>query len=135
MRSELAARRSEILGKFNNVTVDKTDYYVLQVTLSDDLYEKIKGVSVNELNVYAMNDDGLMNTLELLTLNGEKMEFGEKEFLMAGFLQAGTPFSMYLTQSIIMLSSSSGGCDSGLGIAGFAVMALGAVFLIIHRKH
>ena len=134
MRSELAAGRNEILGKFNTVTVDNTGYYVLKVTLSDDLYERIEGVSVNELKVYAMHDDGLMNTLELLTLTGEKMEFGEKEFLMVGFLQAGTPYSMYLTQSITVLSSSSGGCDSGVGIAGFAVMALGAVFFTIRRK-
>ncbi|MBQ7215573.1 MAG: hypothetical protein IJS39_06275 [Synergistaceae bacterium] len=146
MRSELAVRQNEILGKFNTVTVDKTGYYVLKVTLSDDLYERIKGVSVNELKVYALHDDGrtssadvgasfitgLLNTWELLTLTGEKMEFGMKEFLMVGLLNAGTPFSVYLTKLIIMLLL--GGCASGLGIAGFAVVSLGAVFLIIRRK-
>ena len=135
MRSELAAGQNTILGTLNTVTADKSGYYVLKVTLSDNLYERIKGVSVNELKVYAMHDDGLMNAWELLALTGEKLEFGEKEFLMVGFLQAGTPYSMYLTQSIAVLSSSSGGCDAGLGFAGFAVMALGAGLFFLRRKH
>ncbi len=147
IRSELESRQNQIIGKFNTITVDTSGYYVFKVTLSDDLYEQIRGVSINELNVYALFDDerpasgdirasfisGLASTWELLSLNGEKLEFGVKEFLMVGFLNASTPFSVYLTKLIIMLLL--GGCDSGLGIAGLAVMALGAVFFIHRMRH
>ena len=147
MRSELASRQSEIVGKLNTLTVNQSGYYVFKVTLSDDLYEQIKGISINELKAYALHDDGrtesadirasfingLASTWELLSLNGEKLEFGVKEFLMVGFLEASTPFSVYLTKLIIALLL--GGCDSGLGIAGLAVMGFGAVCLILRKKH
>ena len=147
MRTELESRQNQIIGKFNTITVDESGYYVFKVTLSDDLYEQIKGVSINELNVYALFDDGhtesadlrasifngIVSTWELLTLNGEKLEFGVKEFLMVGLLEAGKPFSVYLAKLIIMLLM--GGCDAGLGISGLAVMALGAIFFIRRRKH
>ena len=147
MRSELESRQNQIIGKFNTLYVRESGYYVFRVTLSDDLYEQVKGVSINELKVYALFDDGrpssadvrasfvsgLLSTWELLSLNGEKLEFGVKEFLMVGFLNASTPLSVYLTKLIIMLLL--GGCDAGLGIAGLAVTALGAIFFIVRRKH
>lgn len=67
----------------------------------------------------------------MLTLTGEKLEFGAKEFLMVGFLNAGTPFSVYLTKLIVALLM--GGCDACFGIAG--VVAVGAVILVMHRRH
>ena len=129
----------------NTITVDKEGFYVIRVTLSDDLYEQIKGVNIDELMMYAAYDDGeaessqvraswlgLINTWELLTLAGDKMEFGLKEFLMVGFLNAGTPLSLFLTRLILTLLM--GGCNAGLGIAGLAVVASAVVFLIRRRK-
>ena len=99
-------------------------------------------MSVNDLKMYALYDDGsseqvntsilpgLINTWELLTLSGEKLEFGAREFLMVGFLNAGTPFSVYLTK--ILLALLMGGCDSGLGLAGIIVITS---TLFIFRKH
>ena len=68
-----------------------------------------------------------------MSLNGEKLEFGAKEFLMVGMLNAGTPFSVYLTKLIIMLLM--GGCDAGLGLAGLIVLGLSAIYFTKHRKH
>ena len=148
IRQTISARNEEIIGKLNTITVSEDGYYVFKVTLSDDLYEQIKGVSVNDLRVYALYDDGkdkaetsrvrasitgLMNTFELLTLSGEKLEFGAKEFLMVGLLNAGTPFSVYLTKILMMLLM--GGCDSGLGLAGLAALGLGAIYFTLRRKH
>ncbi|MBQ7221628.1 MAG: hypothetical protein IJS28_11680, partial [Synergistaceae bacterium] len=141
MREEMESQQSEVIGKLNTLTVSEDGYYIVKVTLSDDLYEQIRGVSINELKIYALYDDGtgeqvntsfitgLLNTWELLTLTGEKMEFGAREFLMIGFLNAGTPFSVYLTKLLIALLM--GGCDAGLGVAG---LALTAAFFILRRK-
>ncbi len=150
MRDELSSQNAEIIGKLNTLTVSVTGYYVFKVTLSDDLYEQIKGISINELRAYALYDDGrggsrpeganvgasfisgLLSTWELLGLNGERLEFGAREFLMVGLLNAGTPFSVYITKLLIMLLM--GGCDAGLGLAGLAALGLSAVFFT-RRRH
>ena len=76
---------------------------------------------------------GLLNTWELLSLSGEKLEFGVKEFLMVGLLNAGTPFSVYITKLLIMLLL--GGCDSGLGLAGLAALGLSAIYFTRRNRH
>ena len=146
MLDEMRSRESDVVGKMNTLVVSKDGYYVFKVTLSDDLYEQyVKGVKVEDLKAYVLYDSGttessevrasfilgLVNTWEMLTLTGEKLEFGAKEFLMVGFLNAGTPFSVYLTKLIIALLM--GGCDAGLGLAGLGVVS-GAVILTIHRR-
>ena len=146
MRDEMESRQNEVIGKLNTLTVSEDGYYVFKVVLSEDLYKQIEGVSISQINVfmYALSDDelpeeaqvvasflpGLLNTWELLTLSGEKLEFGAREFLMVGFLNAGTPFSVYLTK--ILLALLAGGCDTGLGLAGLA--ALTAAFFIFRRR-
>lgn len=146
MLDEMAARDSNPVGKMNTLIVSRDGYYVFKVTLSDDLYEQhIQGVKADELKAYVLYDNGeagnsevsasfvtgLLNTWELLTLNGDKLEFGAKEFLMVGLLNAGTPFSVYLTKLLIALLM--GGCDVGFGLAGLAAVC-GAVILIMRRR-
>ena len=46
---------------------------------------------------------------------------------MVGFLNAGTPFSVYLTK--ILLALLMGGCDAGLGVCGLAVAVTLMVFI------
>ena len=115
---------------------------MFKVTLSDDLYEQVRDVSISDIKVFALYDNGgtgqvntsaiigLINTWELLTLTGEKLEFGAREFLMVGFLNAGTPFSVYLTKILLMLLA--GGCDVGLGLAGIAVIF--TAFFMLRRR-
>ena len=147
MRDEMTSRESDVVGKMNTLVVSKDGYYVFKVILSDDLYEQyVEGVKAEDLKAYVLYDNGntedsqvsasfitgLLNTWELLSLSGEKLEFGAKEFLMVGFLNAGTPFSVYLTKLIIALLM--GGCDAGLGLSGFAVLALSAIFILRRRR-
>ena len=124
---------------------------MLKVTLSDNLYEQIKGLSAKDLRAYALHDDGkdepesetsqvrtsfitgLLNTWELLKLNGEKLEFGAREFLMVGFLNAGTPLSLYITKILLMLLA--GGCNIGIGIVGITAIGVSAIYFIRNRKH
>ena len=145
IRDEMKSQNNELLGKFNTLTVNEGGYYVLKVTLSNDLYEKVKDANINDLKVYALFDDGqtqnasvsasvingLLSTWELLTLNGDKLEAGAKEFLMVGLLETGKPFSLYLTK--ILLAILTSGCNAGLGVFGaIALVALGSAFI---RKH
>ncbi|MBQ3654508.1 MAG: hypothetical protein II954_08840, partial [Synergistaceae bacterium] len=146
MLEEVSNQNYSIIGKLNKLTVNKTGYYVFKVTLSDDLYEQIKNVRVEDLRVYSLYDEnessdirvgasfigGLVNTWELLTLGGEKMEFGLKEFLMVGLLDAGKGVCMYLGK--ILLTLLLAGCDTGLGIAGLIAVGLSAVFFASRRK-
>ena len=145
MRDQMESRDAQVIGKMNTILVSHDGYYILRVTLSDDLYEQVRGVKVDELKAYVLYDServetsevrasfitGLLNTWELLTLTGDKLEFGAKEFLMVGFLNAGTPFSVYLTK--ILLALLMGGCDAGVGLAGLAVVA-GAVILLMRMR-
>ena len=60
------------------------------------------------------------------------MEFGLKEFLMVGLLDAGKGVCMYLGK--ILLTLLLAGCDTGLGIAGLIAVGLSAVFFASRRK-
>lgn len=147
-REKLTSRDRELVGKMNTLVVSRDGYYVLKVILSDDLYEQhIKGVKLEDLKAYAVYDKaaagsgeviaslpllGALNTLEIFGLTGQKPEFGLKEFLMVGFLNAGTPFSVYLTKLLIALLM--GGCDVGLGIAGLGVVAVAVILLMRRRR-
>ncbi|MBQ7215306.1 MAG: hypothetical protein IJS39_04915 [Synergistaceae bacterium] len=128
----------EIIINMPTISVDEEGRYIIPITLSDDEFELVRSRDVREFKTYALNDSdlgngqmrpafifGLINTWELYTLNGEKLEtFGVKEFLLVGLLQAGKPFSLYLAKLIIMLLL--GGCNFGAGI-----FAGGAVILVI----
>ena len=150
IRTTLSAKNETIIGKLNTLTVSEDGYYVFKVTLSDDLYEQIKGVSINDLRAYALYDNGeddpesetaqvrasfiigLLNTWELLTLSGEKLKFSAQTFLMVGILNAGTPMSVYLAKILLLLL---GGCNTGAGIAGLIAVGVSAIYFIRRRKH
>ena len=134
MKDYAQSDSAELIGKLNTITVDSEGWYVFKITLTDELYSLLQGKNVSDFKFYGLNDSdatqpnasfimGLLNTWEVLTLSGEKMEtFGAKEFLMVGFLNAGKPFSVYLAKIIIALLS--GGCEVGSGIAGLCVLGL-----------
>jgi len=63
-----------------------------------------------------------LNFTEITNLPGLKIDTLEGQVLVAAVLQAGTPFSVYLTKILLMLLA--GGCDAGLGIAGLCVFGL-----------
>ena len=148
-RRKITSKNASIIGKLNTIEVSDRGYYVFKVELSADLYEQNKGVSVKDLRGYAIyNTDeedtetsevraslpliGALNTLEFLSITGDKLEFSAKTFLMAGLLNAGTPLSVYLAKIFLLLL---GGCDTGLGLAGLAVLGLSAIYFAHRRKH
>ena len=122
----------EAAYKFNTVTVSNDGYYVFMINVPDELV----GTKISDIRIYAMNSanvsgskanasfmsliNGLLNYGELTNLFGVKIDTLEKQILAVGFLQAGTPFSVYLAKILIALLA--GGCESGLGIAALCVL-------------
>lgn len=132
---------TELTGKLNTLEVNREGYYVFKVTLSDELWEKIKNQNISDYKFYGLHDseakvsssfiNGLLGTWEILTMKGEKMtSFGVREFLMIAFLNAGTPFTMFLAKLIMAILG--GGCNTGIIAGSFAVLVL--VF-VKFRKH
>ncbi len=132
----------ELAAKLNMIQVQESGIYVFKVTLSEQSFTELRGMSVNDVKVYALSDtefeirpsflSGLLSTFELLTMNGERMDsIGFREFLMIGLLESSKPLSLYLAKILIMLLL--GGCNHGLGIA--AVFVVAGVFIRRARKH
>ena len=140
-------KNQEIVGKISTIQVEESGYYAMKVVLSDDLFEKIKDATLEEVAIYGFSADidpdtgetsvsasmlyGLVNTWELLTLSGKKFDrFTFKEFLMVGFLNSSEPFTLYLARTLLgFMLGMPGGCN-GLGISGMTL----AVFVIILRR-
>ena len=143
---------ANILAKFNTLSVDISGLYVFHVILSDDVAKEIESVDIDKLRIYAAEFEstdvfpavyqasdgqvktaflyGLLNTFEVLTMSGEKLKFGAKEFLMVGFLNASKPLSLYIGK--ILLALLMGGCNSGFGVAVLALIVGG--FFISQKK-
>ena len=141
MRDYAQSENVSFTGKLNTLSVDERGYYVFKITLTNELFEQVKGQKVSDFKFYGLHDseaqvsasfiNGLLGTWEVLTMNGDAFDsFGVKEFLMVGFLDAGTPFSVYLTK--IILALLAGGCSSGIFAGGFAVLAL---TVLLFKKH
>ena len=114
--------------KLNTLTVSNDGYYVFLVNVPDELV----GMKVSDVRMYALKHadfsssfmsliNGILNYGEITNLFGVKIETLEAKVLAIGFLQAGTPFSVYLAKIIIALLA--GGCDSGLGIVAICVLS------------
>ena len=139
MRDYARSENTEFTGKLSTITVDEDGWYVFKVTLSDELWEKVRGQNVSGFKFEGMSDldssaaiasllSGIVSTWEVLTMSGEKMDtFGVREFLMVGLLEAGRPLSVYLLKIIIAILA--GGCSSGTSI-----LLLAAIPLLL-RKH
>ena len=115
----------KIAAKLNTIQVHESGFYVFKVTLSEQSFAELEGVSVKDTRVYALNDSeveimpsfimGLLNTFELLTMSGEKMDkIGVREFLLIGLLDSSQPLSLYLAKILLMLLL--GGCGFGWGL-------------------
>ena len=147
LMKEIQDNDDKLIGKLNTLSVDKDGYYVFKVTLSDDLFAQVDSVDVEALRVYyAIYDSleasgiefdasflvGLLKTWELLTMKGERLKTGTKEFLMVGALNSGQPLSLYLAKVLRAILLMAGvGCDVGTGIIS-SIMAL--VFLVKIRN-
>ncbi len=129
----------EIIGALNALSVDKTGWYVMKISLSDELFAEVQGMKTSDLKMYAIPAansqvnasviNGIMNTWELLSLTGEKIDtIGVRELLMVGVLEAGQSFSMFLAKLLIAILA--GGCTTGFTFAALFITA--TLFL---RKH
>ena len=82
----------EIAGALNVLSVDKSGWYVMKITLSEELFELLRGTNAENLKVYSLADSesqpraalvsGFLNTCVILSLTGEKIDIiGVREFL------------------------------------------------------
>ena len=124
MKAYVKSDDHEIIANLPTLSVDKEGYYAVKITLADDVWEKIHSDDIGNYKIYGLNDSdlgdtqfqpafitGLINTWELFTMQGKKMtNFGAKEFLMVGLLNAGKPFSFYLGK--LLLTILLGGCNT-----------------------
>ncbi|MBQ7155992.1 MAG: SYNERG-CTERM sorting domain-containing protein [Synergistaceae bacterium] len=134
MRQYVSDDNHEIVINLPTVSVDEKGMYMIPITLSDDEFELVKGMSVSDYKTYALHDselgdgqmrpafiNGLLGTWEIYSLTGEKLEsFGVKEFLLVGILDAGNPFSLYLGK--LLLALLMGGCNSGFFAGGIVLI-------------
>ena len=155
MVNEAKNNDHDLIGKLSTIEVEEEGWYVIKIELSNDLFEQVDGVDINDVAMYAFSADvtasdnntytvrsslfminGLLGTWELLTVSGQKFDkFGFREFLMVGFLNAGQPFTLYLAKTILALVTGGlgAGCSAGLGLSG-AAGALAAIIFIGLRK-
>ncbi|MBR0095001.1 MAG: hypothetical protein IJP91_06960 [Synergistaceae bacterium] len=133
---------------------DKLEWYAISVDLSEPLWantfgkvwKDLDGQAVSNYKIYAFGEDfiaeerfqpafitGLVNTFELFSLTGKKLEkFGVREFLMVGLLNAGKPFSFYLGKLLIALLM--GGCNTGAIPGAVSAAVLGFIILRARRR-
>ena len=119
------------------MSADESGYYVFRVRLSDTIWEEVQDKEVSDFKIYGLADSeeeinaafiiGLINTWEVFTLTGHKMErFGLREFLMVGFLNSGQPLTLFVAK--LLLSFFTGGlaaaCNAGFGVGAFALLVV-----------
>ena len=140
MRDYAANDNTNLIGKLGVLTVPSEGWYIFKVTLGDELWELVQSQDVSGYKFYGLNDseasdaqvqsafilNGLLNTWELLTMSGRKMDkFGVREFFMVGFFNSSQPLSLFIAKTVLaLLTGGLSGCNAG--IAG----ALGAVVLV-----
>ena len=148
------------LGTIHDFKYDADNRYVMEVKLLDDVPSEVNAKSLSDdiisddvsgdIRVYTEASNaaasinasffgyGLINTFEVLTLEGKKLEpkdFGIREFLMIAIFQSSTPFTIFLAKfipglgGIVSAIIGGGGCDA---VSGGIVLA---VFLLFRRKH
>ena len=75
---------------------------------------------------------GVMNALEV-DMFGLKLDTVGEKLVAIAFLQAGTPFSVYLGKLLIMLLL--GGCETGsASYAGYGIIALAGVVILLGAR-
>ena len=125
----------EAAYKLNTLTVSEDGYYVFQINIPEDFV----GMNVSDIKIYALKNsdfnasffalvNGILNYGEITNMFGVKIDTLPEKVLAVGFLQASTPFSVYLAK--ILIAVMAGGCESGLGISG---LILAAVFFLKKR--
>lgn len=114
----------KISGKLNSLTVNQNGWYVFKTTLSDNLFNELRGKNIDDIRLYIMNDseniisnitsailrrknifrnaaiNNIGDSWNILSLNGTKLTtLNSNEILMAGFLESGETFSTYIAEN------------------------------------
>lgn len=147
MKNFVKSNDREIILNMPVVSIDEGyegAYFIY--TLPDDIWEEVKDKKIDDYTIYALNDSEVSGAgkvkssfifnglISLWELNGGKMKtFSVKEFVIAGLLQSGTPFSLYLTK--ILLALLMGGCTSGVNPAVIPIAIMGIIFVKFLRRH
>lgn len=148
MKAYVRSDNHEIIADLFTVSVDEDGAYYTMYTLPDDVWEAVKGQKVSSYKFYGLNNSDESNTLSAdvkssfsiiyglinaYEITGGRMEFfSVQTFILAGFLQAGTPLSVYLGKLLLLLLA---GCNGGITCFIFPVLIAGAVIFKYFRKH
>ncbi|MBQ7156069.1 MAG: hypothetical protein IJR85_11020 [Synergistaceae bacterium] len=147
MKQYFASNDREVILNLPTVSVD-TSYKAVYFTytLPDDVWAEVQGKGFDDYVIEALNDSEvsgagqvrssfiLNGVVSLWELSGGKLDkFGVKEFVFAGLLNSGTPFSIYLTKLIIALLM--GGCSSRINPSIIPAVILALIAFKFPRKH
>ena len=146
MQEYVRSNDREIILNMPTVSIDEGyEGMYFRYELPDDIWEEVKGKKLSEYPIFALNDSEVSSEgqvkssfilngfISLFELKGGKMDsFTEKEFFIAGLLQYGTPFSLYLTKLLIALLL--GGCNSWPAISVTAAIILMAIAVKFGRR-
>ena len=125
---------SELVGRFRQLYATEPGWVVTKVTLADEMFDSVKGVSADNLMVYSVTEDDLNNaeiarnkpftlfatpafaasatskTGKLVNLDGSKLDtINSKELLMVSYLKAGQKSNMYLGLNASATSATPSG--------------------------
>lgn len=146
MKEEIQKDHHQIIADLFTLSADEPGHYYFTYTLPDELWEVVKGQKMSDYKFYNLNDSedqsassgnvegasilfGLLNAYEL---TGGKLDiFSVKTFILAGFLQAGTPFSVYLAKMLLLLLA---GCNTGLTPSLISVLILGMIIIRSRKR-
>ena len=138
MKAYVKSDDHEIIINLPTISVDEEGKYIIPITLTDEEFELVKDMNVEDIKTYGLNDselgdnqlriagiNGLFALVDFRLLSGEKMtKFTVKDFVIIGILDAGKPLSLYFAK--ILLALLLGGCSSGLDL-----FAGGAVIIVL----
>lgn len=135
----------EIMTGLYTVSMDEEGGYYTRYTLPDDIWEQVKDKEVSSFRFYELNDDGasedtlksssiIFGLINAYEVSGGRLEiFDTKTIILAGLLQASTPFSVFIGK--LLLALLAGGCSTGINPA-FSSLAIGITILTrLFKKH
>ena len=134
----------EAVYKLNQLRVEEDGWYIFRVNVP----EEFQGQSADNFKIYLADQTvftdasdkarnaalifGLLNAIEVDSL-GLKLETMPAQFLAVAFLQASTPFSVFLGK--LLLALLAGGCVAGTGAVTTVMLFVPMLLLKFKRRH
>ena len=147
MKAYVRSDDHQIIADLFTLSADEEGHYYFTYTLPDEVWETVKGQKISDYKFYNLNDteeridsSGNVNSASIIfgflnayEISGGKLDFfSVQTFILAAFLQASTPFSVYLGKLLLMLLL--GGCDTGLTPSLISVLILGMIIMRSRKR-